>query len=250
MRLINAIRSGFFKTNLVSTIKFNFRMFPWKVALKMPVFLYGNVDFRSLDGHVEFFEDVVVRPGIVKFGMKQWYVATAAPLTTLIINGTIRFSGPIHFLQGSYILVAKNALLEFGTHGTVCGTNVKIMCFEKIQIGNQVGLTWDVQIYDTSFHYIEQENESESIQKLTKPVIIGDRVWVGNNSTITKGAVIPSDSIVASHSLVNKDFSGSGSFPLFAGVPAKIKKIGFQRIRDLKKEKDLDLFFGYDRTHL
>ena len=110
-------------------------------------------------------------------------------------------------------------------------------------------LAWECQVIDTSFHYIESTDNSFDVKPLTQPVIIGDRVWIGNRTTISKGSVIPDDNIVASNSLVNKDFSLIGSFNMLAGIPAKVIKKGINRIRG-PKEKELDIQFGYDRTHL
>lgn len=249
MRLKKYLKE-FFKSNIIKTIEFNFKMLPFKDAIKMPVFLYGKVTFRSLEGSIEFSSPLPIYPGMVKFGVKEWYVTTSVPQLLFNINGTIRFKGPIRFLQGAYITVARRALLEFGTNGTVGGTELKIMCFENIKIGDQVGLTWNVQLYDTSFHYIEYIDSSKPIEKLTKPIVIGDRVWVGNNTTISKGAIIPNDTIIASNSLVNKDFSHISPYSMLAGMPAKLKAEGIKRIRDNRFQKELDKSFGYDRTHL
>ena len=124
------------------------------------------------------------------------------------------------------------------------------MCFENITIGDNVGVTWDCQFMDTSFHYIELLNKENQIRPLTKPIIIGDRVWVGNRTTISKGAVIPDDTIVASNSIVNKDFSLVEPYSMLAGSPASVKGTGFKRVYDERKQKELDSKFNYDRTHL
>ena len=104
-------------------------------------------------------------------------------------------------------------------------------------------------IADTSFHYIEKL-ETGVKTPLTKPVILGDRITVFNRCSILKGSVIPDDSIVASNSVVNKDFSERGSYCMLAGAPAVVKATGVRRIWDLKEERELDRQFGYHRTHL
>lgn len=247
LRKIFKISLTILKTNLVKTIYLNFKMLPFKQAIKLPIFIYGKIVFRSLSGQI--FINSAVFPGMIKIGKRDYYVETAVPKCIWTINGTINFSGPINFLQGSYVLVSNNATLNFGTKQTFCGSNIKIICFEQITFGNKCEITWDCQLMDTSFHYME-DLSSEEIKSITKPILIGNNVWIGNRTTITKGAVIPDNTIVASNSLVNKDFSNMGENCLIAGAPAKLKQQNIRRIYDNQKQKELDKKFNYIRTHL
>ena len=95
-----------------------------------------------------------------------------------------------------------------------------------------------------------EDLETGEIKPLTKPVHIGDRVWISNGSIISKGAVIPNNTIVAQNSLVNKDYSSIGEYCMIGGQPAKVIKKGIRCIWDKKIEKQLDTKFGYNRTHL
>lgn len=92
--------------------------------------------------------------------------------------------------------------------------------------------------------------ENANINPLTKEVVIGDHVWIGNRTTISRGTVLPDDSIVASNSLVNKDYSSEGSFCMFAGMPAKVVKRNIKRIWNEREESDIDKRLNYFRTHL
>lgn len=183
---------------------------------------------------------------------KQGYVATALSVSNWTIEGTVVFWGEASFSQGTYLLVAKDAVLTFGNikseASIMVGTNTKIMCFESITIGDCVRITWDVQLIDTSFHYVE--NTCGEAQQLTKPIFVGDRVWVGNRTTISKGAIIPSNSIICSNSMVNKDLSSYGEHCMFAGSPAVKKGEGLSRIFDEQKQAEYDKKFGYNRTNL
>lgn len=234
----------FSKTNIIQTIRFNMKMLPFKQAIRMPVWFYGKVIFRSLDGRVQLNSRVF--PGMVKVGIKEWYVTTSIPQCTWTINGKLIFNGPIRFLQGSYVLVAHNAELELGTEGAFMGSDLKILCFDSIKIGNNTQITWGIQIMDTSFHYID----NNGVKKLTSPVTIGDSVWIGNRCTITKGAFIPNNTIVAQSSLVNKNYRDIKPYTLLAGCPAIPKTEGAKRIWDEQEQAEYDVCFGYDRTHL
>jgi len=242
------IIGGFFRTNMIQTIRFNLKMLPLKQALRMPVWFYGKVTLRSLDGKVEI--NAPVNPGMVKVGIKDWYVTTHVAQCVWTINGTLRFNGPLRMGHGSYILVAHGAELEFGTKGTYLGTDLKILCFERVHIGDSVRCAWNVQIMDTSFHYIESEKHDMKAAKLTAPIAIGNYVWLGNTCTIGKGAVIPDNTIVASNSLVNKNLSDIKPYTLIAGCPAAPKAEGLHRVWDENKQAEYDKQYGYDRTHL
>ena len=250
MNFIKFIRGIYYilrRCNIPKTLYINFKKFPIKTAMHLPIYVYGKTIFRSLSGNIII--NGKIHTGMVKIGKNDYYVKTAIPLTNWIINGTLRFNGPFKFLNGGYLCISKNGHLELGCNGFI-GTDYKIMCFDKICIGDTLSATYNIQIYDTSYHYIQPD--SGIIERLTMPIIIGDQVWIGNNTTISKGAKIPNESIIASNSLVNKDFCTkertSGIF--IAGCPAKIKKNGIRRIFDEDIETKLDSEFGYDRTNL
>ena len=237
-----------FKCNFVKTIWFNWKMFPAKEAWKLPIYLYGKTRFRSLAGTITI--NAPITSGMIKIGQNDYYIDTSVQQCIWTIRGTIVFNGPVNFGHGSYVLVSDNATLTFGTNGTYLGSNLKIMCFDRINIGDNVRIAWDCQFIDTSFHYIELLNKNGEIKSLTKSIIIGDRVWIGNRTTISKGSVIPSDTIISSNSLVNKDFSSINPFSMLAGCPASLKGTGLKRIFDEKRQSELDKEFNYSRTHL
>lgn len=237
----------FLKTNLWKTIFFNFKMLPFNQAIKMPIYIYGKIIFRSTSGKINI--NSPVYPGMIKIGKRDYYVETSVPRSIWTVKGTINFSGSINFLQGSYIMVTNNATLSFGTRQAVIGSNIRIFCFNKIDIGDTCRISWDCQIMDTSFHYVEDLN-NKSIRPLTTPVYIGKNVWLGNRTTISKGAVIPNYTIVASNSLVNKDYSDLGENCLIAGTPAKMKQKNIRRVFDHEKQRKLDEEYNYIRTYL
>lgn len=234
------------KCNPIKTIWINFKMLPIKQAIYLPIFLYGRTTFRSLKGQIKIMG--TIETGMIKIGNNTCYTNTVLSVTTWTIDGTLLLKGPISFLQGTYVLIAKNALLEIGSNGTFIGSDSKIIYFENILIGNNVWITWENQIIDTSFHYIK--NEKFDCKPLTRPIFIGNNIWIGNRCTISKGTVLSDFSIVASNSLLNKDYSDSGCNVLLAGCPAIIKDKGVKHIFNEREESILDLKWGYNRTKL
>ena len=56
---------------------------------------------------------------------------------------------------------------------------------------------------------------------MTKPIKIGNHVWIGINATILKGVTIGDGAIIAAGAVVNKDVEENS---LVGGVPAKVIK--------------------------
>lgn len=231
----------------LKTAWFNFKMLPFEQAIHLPILLYGKTSFRGLRGGVKI-QCKNVYPFMIKIGCDNSYVATSSPKSIWTIEGTLILNGPVCFLQGTYILIAKGAELNIGGNGTFVGSNTKIICFEKISIGNMVHITWDCQLYDTSFHYI-QDVEGNCL-RLTKPIRIGNKVWIGNNTTISKGCVLPDNTIIGSHSLANKDYTDTKGGCLLAGIPARVKIENIYRVYNEEQQSVLDAKFDYHRVRL
>lgn len=230
----------------IQTIYINFKMLPLRQAIRLPIFIYTSTEFRSLKGKIEIKGHIF--PNMIHIGDNTRYPTTSKPLSIWTINGTLVFNGPIKFFQGTYVYVAEGSTLSLGTKGTFIGSDTKIICRDQITIGDCVEITWECQIYDTSFHYIKQEGKD--VEPLTKPIIINDYAWIGNRSTISKGCILPSHTIVASGSLCNKDYSEFGQNCLFAGTPAKCKATDIDRIYSYNEEKIYDKKFNYIRYRL
>lgn len=239
--------AAFLKTNVIKTIWFNWKMLPANQAYKLPIYLYGKTKFRSLSGSIII--DAPISSGMIKIGKRDYYTATSIPLCIWTIRGTIVFKGRVHFMMGSYVMVSDNATLTLGKSFLLFGSNLKLICFDRISIGDGTRITWDCQIMDTSFHYIENMDDGNT-PALTSPISIGDRVWIGNRTTIMRGSIIPNDTIIASNSLINKDYSCFGPFCLLAGCPATIKRTSVRWVYDSKKEQVLDTVYHYTRTYL
>jgi hypothetical protein len=73
---------------------------------------------------------------------------------------------------------------------------------------------------------------------------------LGIGPDILKEHTYPSDTIVASNSLVNKNFSSIKPYGLLAGCPAVLKVTGVKRVYDREYEARLDKQYGYHRTFL
>jgi acetyltransferase-like isoleucine patch superfamily enzyme len=236
--------------NISKTIYFNFKVFPWHTAIQLPVYFFGPVKFASLKGAVIIKSDVIKR-GMVRFGCREENIIATGEPSRLSIEGELIFKGESKFAHAIQILIWTKGQLTIGDNSWI-GSFTKIVAFRSIEIGNNFLASWECQVFDTDFHFIEN-TKTGTIADTSGTVIVGENVWLGSRSTILKNTIIPAYCIIASGSLCNKDYSAScppGS--VIGGMPAKFIKEGVRYIDDKQLEKKLFQHFqqpqNYDRA--
>ncbi len=100
--------------------------------------------------------------------------------------------------------------------------NIKIVCFDKIEIGDDCLIADSVHIYDHDHRHDDISRTIGSQGYVTAPVKIGNNVWLGAKVTVLKGVTIGDGVIVGANSLVSKDLPSNS---ICGGVPAKVIKI-------------------------
>lgn len=115
---------------------------------------------------------------------------------------------------GADIYILKGGKLEID--GSFLNCDVKIRTTESVTIGKGCVISHNVTIIDSDTHCVDLPDHVK-----TKPVIIGDYVWLGNRSMVLKGVTIGNGAIVAAGAVVAKDVPEN---TMVAGVPAKIIK--------------------------
>ncbi len=102
-----------------------------------------------------------------------------------------------------------------------------------VTIGHLTMISHGVHIFDSTGHPTDPDRreldwkitmgQSKSARPVvsTKPIAIGNRVWVGFNSVILKGVTVGDDSIIGSGSVVVKDVEPG---TIVAGNPAGVIK--------------------------
>lgn len=129
----------------------------------------------------------------------------------LIVNGNFSIG------YGSDILIKEGATLEL--NGGYCNSNVEIRCGNRITIGKNCAIGRGVKILDSDFHIIYDEN-GQCIN-YSKPINIGNNVWIGTGATVLKGVVIGDGAIIGANSVVTKNVPAHS---ISVGNPAKIVK--------------------------
>lgn len=222
---LNIIRR-ILRISLLKTIFINFYKLPFKQAIKLPIIIGRNTYFYDLSGKI-IIEGEITR-GLIRLGFfgedtQVWN----NDKTLLYIKGKIIFKGLTRIGIGATIRIEDQAILEIG-HDVFISNNAKVICYENISIGKHARIAWETQIIDTSFHFIKDVNTG-AFSQLNNKIVIGKNNWIGNRSSIMKGAVTPDFCIVASGSLVNKPLT----FPshcVVAGTPAKLIKENVYRV--------------------
>lgn len=101
---------------------------------------------------------------------------------------------------------------------TILNNNVSIVANIKIQIGDRCLIGNLVMIFDSDFHHLDPARRLEEPPP-SKPVIIGNNVWIGSSAIILKGVHIGDNSVVGAGAVVTRDVPAN---VVVAGNPAKI----------------------------
>lgn len=130
---------------------------------------------------------------------------------------------------GEILLQARHpdAKITIG-EGNAFSNNISIMANEQITIGNRCQIGDMVAIYDCDFHEINPATRNRSAG-LTKPVSIGNNVWLGSRIVVLKGVSIGDNSVIAAASVVTKSIPANC---IAAGNPARV-------IREIPLTSDL-----------
>jgi len=224
--------------NIWKTIYVNFTFLPFKQAIRFPVFIYGKVKIYRHSGKIVI-EDRI-RPGMIHLGMNTDNFSASKGGALISLTGKLIFTGPISF-SADYVfnIFGECTIGKYGGFGY----GVRICCWNKIFIGKSCRIGVESQFFDTNFHYM-RHIETGQIDRRDGTIIVGDYCWVGNRTTISKGAQLPDYSTVAGNSLVNKNFTSDGAKYLFlAGLPAKVVSSMRVRVFNSLEEEEIDRFF-------
>lgn len=99
------------------------------------------------------------------------------------------------------------------------GNYLKLICMGKlnsISIGEDCMLADHVELWNTNSHPIY--NDQGEIINPSRPIIIGNHVWIGKDSRVTKGVNIGNNAIIGFNSLVTKNIKSN---TLNAGSPTR-----------------------------
>jgi len=188
---------------LIKSIYVNIRLFPIRIAVKLPVIVGWNVHIKGLRKGAVVLQPPIktrmcslgIRNGSGEGGAHRHSYLIIGDKGELHVDDKFHIAADFHLSIYSRLYVGENF---FANHG------FRVICRKNIQIGADCRLGWDVTILDNDGHDIYIDNVKKDT---VKNVTIGDNVWIGADSTILKGTSVGCDSIVGFGALV------SGNYP-------------------------------------
>ena len=130
---------------------------------------------------------------------------------TLTIGDRVRLVSTVATLElvtlpGGHLEIGDNVFINYGS---------SLVASNHVKIGNDCLIGTHVMVMDCDFHRVEDK----AWDTTGMPIIVEDRVWLGNRSIILKGVTIGHDAVVAAGSVVTHDVPPR---TVVAGVPAKV----------------------------
>lgn len=206
-----------FSLNIVKTLYVNFYYFPFKTALKFPIFIYGNVKLSQIAGKITV--NTPVRSGLLTIGRQNIGTLDHKHVRSIWeVRGEVILDGKVSLGSGSRISVASDAVLRFGDNFSISG-NSSLVCQKDISFGNDCLLSWDILIMDSDFHKI-LNMQGETVNA-PSPIRIGNHVWIGCRSTILKGVQVADHSVIAAGAVITKTLPYTHS--IYGGNNLKLK---------------------------
>jgi acetyltransferase-like isoleucine patch superfamily enzyme len=129
----------------------------------------------------------------------------------LTIGSHVRFVSTVATLElatlpGGHLEIGNDVFINYGT---------SLVSSAHVKIGNGCLIGTHVMVMDCDFHRVEDKAWDTS----GSPIVLEDRVWLGNRTMILKGVLVGHDSVVAAGSVVTSDVPPR---TLVAGVPARV----------------------------
>lgn len=227
------------RVNWWNTFWFNFRAFPFAVARRFPVHVVGGIRLIRVG-------DIIlpksIRGGMVVIG-EDFYKSTRK--TQFINWGTITFQGPCKLRAGLHL--TNSGRITIGEDVEI-SENSSLNIADYLVIGDKTSVGYASSFTDSDDHY-SINMADRTVHNNCKGIKLGKGCWLGNNTFVKKGAVLPDYTMVASaNSLVAKDYSALlKPYSIIGGVPAKLIKQGYRRILNGRSEQQMRTFFENEK---
>lgn len=158
--------------------------------------------------------------GLLKVGLN--YVGFMGPhdRTLIRVAGRLQVDGNFNIGKGCRIDIGEHALVQLGSG--YLNPNTRLVIMHGLRIGQACAISWDCQFLDEDFHTLSQVDRPAATRDAR--IEVGDRVWIGSQVTVLKGARLPNGSVVGAGSVVRSRFTEENT--LIAGNPAQVVRRG------------------------
>jgi acetyltransferase-like isoleucine patch superfamily enzyme len=171
--------------------------------------MFTKLDFLLFGWIIHLFYPQYYRP---KYGHQRYYILFfhyVIPQKLFRLNPKVKW--PVHFT--SKVLAPENI-----TKGILCdpgdSLNTYIQANNGIHFGSNIELGPSVSIISAN-HNTENFRKHEK----TKPIVIGNHVWIGSHATILPEVTIGNNVIIGANSVVTKDIPDNS---IAVGNPCKV----------------------------
>ena len=177
---------------------------------------------------------LVINGSTVNIGEGAIINSPVSPESSVTIdNGTFRLGQRAHLFSTS-VLVRFGGTLTIGRY-TGIAYDSEIRCEQQVDIGSYNMISYRVCIYDTNTHSTDWRERRKRIEHCypegvyeetkpdTRPVSIGDDVWIGKEATITKGAQVGNRCIIGIRTTLGSEVIDDDSI-VVAGHPRIINR--------------------------
>lgn len=221
----------FCSINWYQTLKINFKAFTFKDAVLLPIIVYRGFVITEFKGKIK----LTIKPkiGLIGFGQSYEIFRRKRNCGEAIINGLLEVNGKVQFGLDTKLYIKKGGLLKLG-HINSFASRTEIICFKNISIGNWVQFGNDCLITDTNFHELKDLSTDNKLP-MNKDITIGSYNFIGARSTVKGNTVTPNNCLVATNTLLNKNYSSLVENIILGGIPAKLVKENI--VRDWETEK-------------
>ncbi|EME5381315.1 hypothetical protein [Enterococcus faecium] len=219
MNIIKKIINNLF--DFPNTVLFNFKAFPIKIALKLPVKVHRSVKIGKIPkGSIVINSDKLVSRMVLLGYKGAGFISTAHSTVNILGSGKIIFNRNCVIAEG-FNIHCDNGELIFGSD-FYANRNMTIQCENRIEFGKDNLVGWNVCVRDTDGHSVSRNNETNYQER---NVFFKDHVWIASDCTILKGTNIEKDCVIGCNSLLcGLKVIEQGC--LVVGVPAIVKRKG------------------------
>ena len=205
--------------NLLTTLRLNFRLLPWRQALRLPIVVDGPLRVE-IGPEARLILPADAGRGIIRLGSRHETYKAAAGRGQFSLFGTWKAEGPIRLGIDSCLYIHRGALLITG-RGIYIARDSQVECAEAVTIGDHV-LAGEIYLCDSAGHSV---THGTVVSPLTRPIHISAGCYLGYRTMVLRGAQIPPHCVVGSGAVCTRDFIRD--YPdghlLLTGVPAQVR---------------------------
>lgn len=153
----------------------------------------------------------------------QARVEGRVPVTTQF-DGAVEADAPLRLELGEHCRFGRRVYLETTDGGVIrLGDHVRlnagtfVVAYSEVSIGRDTLIGEYVSIRDAD-HGVEPDRPIREQAHASRPIRIGEGVWIGRGAVVLKGVTIGDGAVVAANSVVTRDVA---PMAIVAGAPAR-----------------------------